>query len=570
VFECRASPAAALARPLFCLLGLLACAAPALGQPASQTTPRDLRPEPALPSPAPLPQPPAAPPKAVAPGAGLTVTLARIEVEGGFPEFVAATKALATPYAGRRVSVGELYQLAEDIEGLYRQAGFVLVRVIIPPQQVQDGGTFRILVLDGFIEHVDLAGVDAGVRDQVQAIIAPIVGRPRVTSNDLERLLTLAGRAPGVTLRSTLAPGTRAGGSVLVLEGEHAKFAGSWAADNRLSSRLGPWQSAIQARANQPFGHGEQAYLYVAGHPNPGRMLRSHAVRRVAGGGVIVPVGHDGLSLNGETTWSDTKNPASLFVPATQSLFERAALRASYPLVLTRTREIALTAALEASHQSTSVPAFGLTLNEDRLRVLRFGVDANQALGESGRLRLSSLLSRGLSQLGARTQEDAAASGIALSRPGADPSFTKLEGGLEWDQVLAAGVQLRTVVRAQKAFGQPLPSAELFSIDGEDALSLFETGALSDDGGWTLRQEVGRQVPLQVGSASVPLHPYVFFAGGRPHSKVGTPTGFSVSYGAGLRASWKAVSFSLEYGRAKFRPGGAEDTKLFVKGQVAF
>lgn len=550
---------------------VLACACTlAAAQPASRVTPRDLRPE--TPPPAVAPVPPQDPPAArpALPGGELVVTVGRIQVENGFAEFAAATQALVAPVEGQRVSVAALYQMAERIEGLYRAAGFVLARVVVPPQSLRDGGSLRILVVDGFIEHVDVAGLDERVRTEVQATLAPLVGRPRLRSDDLERLLTLAGRSPGAALRSTLAPGTRAGASVLVIEGTFERVTGSWGVDNRLSQALGPWQGTIQLRLNQPTGHGEQAYAYVAGHPNPGRMFAGDAARRVAGAGVILPVGRDGFALNGEYTWSDTNSPGVAFVPATRSRFERFALRATHPLVLRRAQEVTLTGALEASSQATAAPDFGLVLNEDRLRVLRAGIDSNEVVGEGGRLRLSALLSRGVAQLGARTRDDAIATGVPLSRPGAEPRFTKLEGGLHWDHVHASGLSFRTVLRAQLPFGGPLPSAELFSLDGEDALSSLPSGALSDDGGWTFRQEVGRHFAFGGGESALPLQPYAFFAGGRNYSKVDTPTGFSTSWGAGLRTGWKAVSFSLELGRSKIKPSGFVDTKLFAKGQVAF
>lgn len=553
------------------LLAVFTCLGTAAwAQPASQVTPRDLRPEPQPVAPAPaLPAGPreAAP---AAPGAELQVTVARIEVTGDFPERAAATARLTAPVAGQRVTVAQLYQIAEAIEAEYRDAGYPLVRVVIPPQSVTDGGVFRITVLDGFIELVDVTALPERLRGHVERLSAPLVGRPRLTSEAMERVLTLAGRVPGLALRSTLAAGTRAGGSVLVLEADYELVTGSYGVDNRLSDSLGPWQATLQGRLNQPLGQGEQLYVYVGGHPNPVRMLRSDARRRVAGAGVIVPIAHDGLALNFEHTWSDTKTPASTFVPPTQSRFERSTLRLSYPLVLAREREVTVTGTLDASSQSNAAPLFGFVFNADRLRVARLGLDANMAVGEQGRLRLTGLVSRGLSGFGARSTRDAAASGIPLSRPGAGPDFTKLEAGAAWDQVLPYGMQSRTSVRMQRAFGAPLPSAEMFSLDGEDALSSFDSGTLSDDGGWTLRQEIGRQFAAQVGDVALPVLPYLFVAAGRNDSRSSAPEGVSTAVGAGMRTSFKAVSLSLEYGRGRIRPTGGDQTKLFAKAQVAF
>ena len=187
-----------------------------------------------------------------------------------------------------------------------------------------------------------------------------------LTLGELERVLVLGSRLPGVSLRSTLAPGTRAGGSVLVLQAAHTLAGGSWGWDNRLPDSLGPWQGIAQARLNQPLGRGELVYFYGAGDANPARMPPSEPRGEAwVGGGLIVPLGHDGLTLNAELTGSDTRSPGNLFIPATRSLFHRAVLRASYPLVLSRSRELSLAAALEATRQTTRIPAFGVDLNQE-------------------------------------------------------------------------------------------------------------------------------------------------------------------------------------------------------------
>ena len=162
------------------------------------------------------------------------------------------------------------------------------------------------------------------------------------------------------------------------------------------------------------------------------------------------------------------------------------------------------------------------------------------------------------------------APGVALSRPGSEPSFTKLEANLRWDHVHASGLQLRTALRAQTAFGHTLPSAELFSLDGEDAISALTAGAFSADSGWTLRQEAGWQLVPRLLGADWPLAPYAYLAAGRPRDAYGSPSAISSAIGAGLRTSWKALTLSLEYGRLRVRPGDFKDSRLFMAARLAF
>ncbi|HEY8904792.1 MAG TPA: ShlB/FhaC/HecB family hemolysin secretion/activation protein, partial [Rhodoferax sp.] len=218
----------------------------------------------------------------------------------------------------------------------------------------------------------------------------------------------------------------------------------------------------------------------------------------------------------------------------------------------------------------SSLGAF--VLDQDRLRVARLGATWSKTLASSGRLNAGATISAGTSSLGARTKADVAASGIAMSRMDANPDFIKIEGNLVYEQQLSMGLQSKSLLRAQKSLNGVLPGSELFSLDGEDALSTFTSGSISDDEGWLLRQEFSRHMTWQAGAAEVNLVPYVFGAAGKTSSQfaIGASRGLSKAYGFGLRMQWRKVSFSMEYGRHESEPSALNDNQFFVKGQVQF
>lgn len=554
-------------------LGVLALTAgPVLAQPsASQLTPRDLRPDTPDTSVPPVlvPQAPDTPSSALPDEvAALQVTLAEIRVEDGFADLADTTARLIAPFRGRRSTVQELQALAQALETLYGEAGYFLVRVTIPPQDVVDGGELRLQVIDGHLEAINLDAVPARLRNTLQSRLQGLLQQPRLKASEVERALLLAGRTPGLQIRSALVPGQGVGAAVLVLEGDYRVFSGSWSADNRLSDTLGPWQSTWQLQLNQPLAQGEQFYAYLGGHPNPGRMLRSDALRRVAGAGVNWPLGSHGAALNLEVTRSDTRMPSSNpWIPETRSRFERAALRLSYPLHLSRRSEVSLTGIYEASRQYNEIPEFDVELTRDELSVLRLNLSAQHQWSPSSRLSLFLQASRGLNS-GARTWDDVLETGVPFSRWGGEPDFRKLEMNLGWQWALPQNFQLASTLRWQKAFGGPLPSAELFSLDGEDALSAMESGGLADDGGWTLREELSWSRAFWDGALQ--LSPYVYVTGGKPRSEVGTFVDYSTAAGVGLRGGSGSLRFSMEYGESRIRPGDFSDETFFARLQVAF
>jgi hemolysin activation/secretion protein len=378
------------ARALCISVGVAASLAPCpasaqlAAPPASLVTPKSLRPETPPATPPELPQ--AAPLQAPSGAENISVTLGDIKVEGGFPEFAAATGALIADARGRKLSVADFFKLANAIEDLYHAGGYPLVRLTVPPQHVNNGGTLRLIVVDGFIEQIDDQGLAERARNRVEAQLAPLVGQRHVTEAAIERALTLAGQEPGVTLRSALGAGKEPGGVLLVIEGEQSLTTTTFEVDNRLAPSLGTWESTLQFALNQPFQLGEQFYGYVSGdadeHP-----FSTYSPRRVAGGGIQFPLGSDGLVLNPEYTWSLTKPIATGLTIPEVSRFERETLRLIYPAVLDHGQSLTLTTTIDATTETDILPLFAAVLDKDQTRVGRINAEWNDGLSWGGKLQ---------------------------------------------------------------------------------------------------------------------------------------------------------------------------------------
>src|SRR5690554_2082456 len=312
--------------------------------------------------------------------ASLSIDLREIVISGGFPPMEEATARFIEPFRDRRTTVEELYALAGALEQLYNQEGYFLARVTIPPQEVRDGGAVQLLVVDGYLEALNLDAVPARQRAAIRKRLQHLLQRPRLHRDEIERALLLAGRTPGMPIRSTLVPGTAVGSAMLVLEGDYTPLAGSFSADNKLSDELGPWQSTLQLTANQLLGQGEQIYGYVSGDPNPVTLLRGDSTRNVMGGGINWPLGHDGKTMNLEFSTSDTRMAGTVWIPDTRSRFDRVTLRLGVPLRVRRDSEWTLNGSFEASRQVNDLPDFDFELYRDELRVLRLGLSARHSL----------------------------------------------------------------------------------------------------------------------------------------------------------------------------------------------
>jgi hemolysin activation/secretion protein len=167
IFKRRPGPS----RIWCCALGsasVIAClsfAAQALAQPTAATLPgavqpgRNDRPGPAIPT-----QPdfdfsieaPSRTPLGRAVDT-VTFTLRDINITGAKTIPAAAFRPLYTKLIGQTVKLSQILDVADAIEKMYQDRGYILVRAYVPPQRVRDG-VFTINVVEGKIAHVTVEG----------------------------------------------------------------------------------------------------------------------------------------------------------------------------------------------------------------------------------------------------------------------------------------------------------------------------------------------------------------------------------------------------------------------------
>ncbi len=504
----------------------------------------------------------------------LSIQLADVRVEGALPGNEAEIAALRQRLIGKRIAVSEIFAAASDLEAAYVRNGYVLSRVVIPAQTLEDGGALRLTIVSGFVEKIDTSAAPPALRARLDAMTAPLIDRPTLRLPDIERRLLLAGDMFGVALGSALSTGARPGGTVIILNPQFRSVTGFVGLDNSFSSELGRWNLSAGIELNNQLGRGEVFYLRASGHPQLGDegYLSDRPRLRTLAGGAVFPLGNDGLTFGVEAANSKT-GPDSGAV-ATASDFDRLSLRLFYPVVRSVKRNISVTGALDLQRDrqdlETSVGDFGLY--KDRTRVLRLTGEGNWQLSDNSALRMAAVLSVGLNALGARTAADATPA-MPLSRDGADADFRKLELSFRYDRDFHQDWSLALSGQAQSAFGDPLLSSEQFGIASTEGLSAFDLGSLSGDSGWFVRGEVARHFPTQGLGHPVVVSPYVFAAVGavnleNPSADEAARTkATSFGIGVDLRLirdpSYSSALVRFEYGKGS-RDDGQEDPERFT------
>lgn len=124
----------------------------------------------------------------------LRLTLKTIRIEGATVVPVSRLQAQADTYTGREVTGSEILELLSSLTAIYRNAGYILSLVIVPPQTISDG-TLTLSVIEGYIDRVNIQageGVDASLRERLTEIGENIRASRPIQAAVLERYLLIA------------------------------------------------------------------------------------------------------------------------------------------------------------------------------------------------------------------------------------------------------------------------------------------------------------------------------------------------------------------------------------------
>lgn len=477
-------------------------------------------------------------------------------VEGGFAEVAPEVEAIAKGLKGRQATLAEIYQAASAIEATHARAGYILARVSVPPQKLNNGGTLRIAVTDGFIEAIDVSQLSGRVQKQFSQRTHALIGHSHVRLKDIEQALLIAADTPGLELRSTLSRGEKAAGTRLVLEGRHRLVTGRVAMENSLAPSLGRWAATAQVAVNSGLGMGEQIYGFVSGDYRFKHWLSDEPHDRVTGGRLLVPLGDGRITLNAEGVFARTSPDPQPGMPSTTGSFRRLSVRGNIVITQNRQTQSSLSLAVEQISDRNRVPSFDASLHEDRFTAVRLGWSWSDTSSPRARYGLMAQLSQGMGDLGAITLAEAKAHGVPYSRTGASIHFTKLVLTGQAAFALDANTAFTVRTRAQSSFGKALLRAEQFAPEGPDGLSAYVGGRTAVDEGAVARIEVSRRLALESGGnvKRVEVSPYLFASAGT--GRINAPTALELRHlsalniGAGGRFDLPAgLRLSAEYAR---------------------
>lgn len=459
------------------ILGLIALSwltlSSAQAQPRPSTNPT---PAPTTPDTNPIDAPPVTPPPTVDPEAGPRFRVGTLTVEGNTVLTPAEFQAVLAPYENREVSLGELREAAARLQAVYREKGYFLAQVVVPPQ-TSDAGGFKLFALEGKVGTVTVEGNDDYSTEFIQYYFAPATEDGVWNSESLEKQLRLLNEFSDLKVRSVLKPGANQGETDAVLKVEddtpihggldYNNFGSRFTGENRLGADF--FAGSLLTEGDYFFGR--------AVFPFPSRQFRPYLQATYS-----VPVTDNGDRISFQYANADTFVGQELAVLDIRGTAEVYGLNFTHPMA----RSLRHSSDLYGGFTAKSINNYFLAttpLSLDDVRSLTFGYSSNW-LDQGGRTFLNTYLTQGLGTfLGGTPNGDPLA-----SRVGGGNSFTRLN--LDGARVQQLGDGQYFLLRAGgQATGNSLLISEQYALGGPESVRGFIQSEFLGDVGYALSGE---------------------------------------------------------------------------------
>ena len=412
-------------------------------------------------------------------------------------------------FLGRQITLHNIYQIADAITKKYRNAGYILTKAIVPPQEIDDG-IVRLKITEGYIDSVRVQGRVAGPKNLLNAYRKRLLKSRPLQAKDLERYLLLINDLPGVFVKSVLTPSqNQPGASDLTLILDNKPFTAHAGADNRGTKFNGPFQFFAGVSENSLMGFYEKAGIQGVVTSDPEELYYFNIFYEA-------PISNEGTTINLSGAFSQSKPGSGLKIFNVEGESHTFSFRLNHPFI--RSRGENFRGHVSYTHRNTETDILGTLDSEDRLRILKLGAVYDYADRFHGINLFSFSLSQGLNILDATEPGS-----LNLTRSQGHSDFTKISGKFQRLQQLAPAWMLLGSVAGQYAFEKLLASEE-FGVGGVSFGRAFDPSEITGDQGLAFSLELQRAFDVKMKFLRS-LQAYAFYDFGSVWNRIATPTG---------------------------------------------
>jgi hemolysin activation/secretion protein len=448
--------------------------------------------------------------------------------EFGTSEILTANeiRAVLMPYEGRTVSLNDLFDAVDAINGLYTAKRMPTARAFLPPQDLTDG-VVQLQLIEARVGALGVEGLQVLKPGFVQERMS-LKGGDLMSVQKLEDDLVRFNRLHDTQLRAGVKPGSQFGTTDVVLTAvEPPRFQSSVFIDNAGRYTVGENRIGLISHVNGVSGNGDNLVFSATGSNGSNSFFLGYSR----------PLTVQDLNLDVNLSQGDIKVVEGGFAPLDVTGASREfSLSLSKPLEVTIERLWTLYTRF-ARKNSTS--EFGGETQKDvTFNVLTLGSSIQQQRGMQSWSADTSL-----------TQ--------GVGRQPDDQKFLVLRSNVAWLNSFAADQQVLLRGALQYSGDALLPSSEQFQLGGSSSVRGFSEGLLSGRSGYFVSAEYRLNVQpssyFESQFPNVPRTVFLLFAdhgAAMPYRPSGQEAvqadDYLTSFGMGMQFDWgKRASMRL-------------------------
>lgn len=379
----------------------------------------------------------------------------------------ATLEAAAEPYLNRPVSLDNLRALGTEMEGIFRDAGYPYVRVVLPPQEIVNGRV-RFQIIEGWVEGVSVLGSSAIAKAQTEARLSALDGKGPLALDDVERTVAQLNDVPGLAARVSIARGKQGPGAMrLIADAERQDPRILVNVQNFGSKNLGREGTTLFAHVPGWAPLGDELELaafntWESGEQVSGQIAYSR--------GLTV----DGLSARVWASYAEAEPSGAVATLGSTSESLTAGIEATHPIYQRREKSLSGYLGFEAANLKGELFQGAVPLSKDETRTVYAGLEGDLAVDEwsfTGNVELR----QGLRWFHASARGDA-----NLARSEADPFTRVVSGELLTETPELWGMKAEIDLRGQWA-NAPLMAIEEFSFGNYTVGRGYDPGAAAGD-----------------------------------------------------------------------------------------
>lgn len=427
---------------------------------------------------------------------------------------------------GKNLTFNQIKSLALKIESFYHEKGYLIVKVIIPKQQMKAGSALKIQILEGKLGKVMVTGNNRYSTDSVVETLYAFTeqGKP-FTIEEMEVPLVLLNSRSGIKVTSTLVPGAEPGETDVNIEvKEDARVTGSLEFNNFGATDSGEYRIIPYIALPNLLGFGDELNAFGVISPD---FIESWYVQ----GNYSCPIGVYGTAFNAYFGKGNNQigNDYAILDIAGKSLLWGSGF--SQRFVFSERTSLDLQAWFEWT--DTDQEMLGTVTIKDKIRKIRVGGNFDHT-DSWGRTFTSFFIYQGLGNNLGGMENDSSLS--SRSYAGADNNFTKFVLSVMRLQPFTSRFYGIFNVTGQYSLN-PLVSVEQMYSGGANTVRGQPQSCFTGDDGIIANAEIRYRILME---SSPYLQLAVFFDHATTHIKdpvIGQKSWSSISgAGVGLRA----------------------------------